>query len=617
MAIGRSGSSPIPPAPRPAAVAAPKAPRRRQPLSLSLRLLLTLAFMVLGIAPVVFFMVRFIPQTEQKIENDTREQHMQAAPPATTLIAQSFAQQEYDLRRLASVFAIYNDSSDRMQRVGDLLSRRVLDRWITPEMPYIAFFGEHGARFEARPQGDGGKGAQLSDEPEVRAALGKFEARAAANRAESAFVRARGQTWRVILMPIRNGEAQNGALVAIFDMRSLRAVLADQFQRGGMSFAVIDGKGGVLLRGGGIGDTVGEQIESDPLFTVFRGSGGTLPRDPLNKRVTRDAGGKPQHLVATFAPVDGGSLGFVIFSDERFLYSETRRMRAVAVVLGGLLALLAAGLGLGIAGFILRPIHALMDATRQIAAGDFSKRAPRSAFGELNALSGDFDHMRGEIEGLIGDLSKSAETNKNLFVGTVRAIANALDAKDPYTRGHSERVSRYAKLLAEEHGLGAAEVEKCEISALLHDIGKVGVEDAILRKPAALSEAEFEVMKQHPGRGSQILGAIAEMKDIIPGVRGHHERWSGGGYPDNLAGEKIQVQARIVSVADTLDAMTTERPYQKAMSMAVAAARINQLSGKSFDPKVVESFNRAYQKGALTIGAEKKLIIPKNRPQVA
>ena len=125
-------------------------------------------------------------------------------------------------------------------------------------------------------------------------------------------------------------------------------------------------------------------------------------------------------------------------------------------------------------------------------------------------------------------------------------------------------------------------------------------------------------MRLQPRRGSQMYGHIAEMNNIIPGVRGQHQRWSGGGSPDNLAGEKISIQARLVSVADTLDAMTTERPYQKAMSMTVSASRINQLAGKSFDPAVVETFNRAYQKGLFTATVnEKKLIIPKNRPQVA
>lgn len=586
--------------------------------AVSLRLILTAALLIIGIGPVVFFMLRFIPAAEQKIVLDTREQHLAAGAPATTLISHRLAQNEDELRRLASFFAVYNDAPDRMQRVGDLLSRRILDRFVSENIPYIAYFGENGIRIEAKPLADAASGKLLSDDPAIVEKLALLERRGDRGRRESLFVRARGETWHLVLMPIRSGDVQNGALVAIFSLDQMRSVLRQQFQVGSMGFALIDRTGAVYLNGGSLGNTVGESLADDPLFTSIRNDDGSLPMGGANKNAQRQVAGGTQNLIVSYSPVEDTGLGLLIFSDEKFVFTATRKMRAGAMTAGAILALLAIVLGLVMGGVILSPISALMAATRRIAQGEFNQRAPRSLFSELNALSEDFNHMDEEIQRLIGDLSLAAETNKKLFVGTVRAIANALDAKDPYTRGHSERVSRYAKLIAEEHGVrDPAEIERCEISALLHDIGKVGVEDAILRKPAALTDAEFEIMKQHPGRGAQILGAIAEMKDIIPGVRNHHERWSGGGYPDNLAGEKIPVQARIVAVADTLDAMTTERPYQRAMSMAVAAARINQLAGKSFDPGVVESFNRAYQKGSLTIGAEKKLIIPKNRPQVA
>ena len=615
-------ASPI--APRPAGlpgVATPAAPKERKLTTVSLRWILIFALTGLGIAPIAVYVMYFVPKARDKITNDTRERQTQTAPAATALIDSSLAGQERDLRQIASVFAMYNGRADRKEKVGELLTNQFLNRSLTPKMPYLAYLDENGSRlFEAHPQG---AQSGLSHDPALAAALDSLQAGASGNFADARIVKAGADGYRLIRTPIRSGmsgESQAGSLIGLFDLSDLSATLSEQFQGGDMGFALILKNGDVLMHGGGaVATTIGESLHDDPLYTRFRAVDGTLPHGPMNVRdLARTGILGPQKLLVTYAPTRTGDVGLIILSDQKYIFKETDDLQLNLLRLGGLIALIAIVTGLILAQIVLGPVNSLQIAARTIAGGDFNAKVPRSPFTELDELGGNFRHMEGEVMRLIGDLSVAAETNKNLFIGTVRAIANALDAKDPYTRGHSERVARYAKVLALEHGLPAVEVELCEISALLHDIGKVGVEDAILRKPAALTDAEFEIMKLHPGRGSQILGAIAEMKNIIPGVRGHHERWSGGGYPDNLAGEKIAIQARLVSVADTLDAMTTERPYQKAMSMTVSAARINQLAGKSFDPAVVETFNRAYQKGLFTATVnEKKLIIPKNRPQVA
>ena len=602
----------------PASAAAPK---ERRLTTVSLRWILIFALTTLGIAPIAFYMISFVPKARAKIESDTRVKQAQTAPSATALIDSSLAGQERDLRQIAAVFAMYNGRADRKAKVAELLTNQFLSRSLTQKMPYLAYLDENGSRlFEARPQG---AQSGLSQNPALAAALDSLQTGGAGNFTDKRIVKAGRDGYRLIRTPIRSGsdsESQAGSLIGLFDLSDLSATLSEQFQGGDMGFALILKNGDVLLHGGGaVATTIGESLKDDPLFTHFRAADGSLPRGVLNVRdLERTAASGSQKLLVTYAPTGTGDLGLIILSDQRYIFKETDELQQKLLWLGGFIALIAILTGLILAQIVLGPVNSLQIAARTIAGGDFNAPVPRSLFSELDELGGNFRHMEGEVQRLIGDLSVAADTNKKLFIGTVRAIANALDAKDPYTRGHSERVARYAKVLAQEHGLPAVQVELCEISALLHDIGKVGVEDAILRKPAALTDAEFEIMKQHPGRGSQILGAIAEMKDIIPGVRGHHERWSGGGYPDNLAGEKIAIQARLVSVADTLDAMTTERPYQKAMSMTVSAARINLLAGKSFDPAVVESFNRAYQKGLFTATVnEKKLIIPKNRPQVA
>jgi HD-GYP domain-containing protein (c-di-GMP phosphodiesterase class II) len=148
--------------------------------------------------------------------------------------------------------------------------------------------------------------------------------------------------------------------------------------------------------------------------------------------------------------------------------------------------------------------------------------------------------------------------------------------------------------------LPPSEVERIRLSALLHDVGKIGVDDRIIRKPTALSEEEFQLMKTHPIKGAAIMSAIPQLADVIPGMKYHHEKWSGGGYPEGLKGEEIPMQARIVTVADTFDAMTTTRPYQQAMAIDFVVERIKQFAGIRYDPRVVEAFVRAYRKGNLS-----------------
>jgi HD-GYP domain-containing protein (c-di-GMP phosphodiesterase class II) len=180
-------------------------------------------------------------------------------------------------------------------------------------------------------------------------------------------------------------------------------------------------------------------------------------------------------------------------------------------------------------------------------------------------------------------------------------LAAAIDAKDPYTRGHSERVARYSIAIGKNLSLNERDMKNLRISALLHDVGKIGIDDRILRKPGALSDDEFEVMKGHPAKGAAIMSGVAQLADCIPGMKYHHEKWSGGGYPDNLEGEAIPMQARIVAIADTFDAMTTNRPYQKAMELSYVVEKIRSFGGTRFDPRVVDAFANAVKRGDIVI----------------
>jgi putative nucleotidyltransferase with HDIG domain len=188
-------------------------------------------------------------------------------------------------------------------------------------------------------------------------------------------------------------------------------------------------------------------------------------------------------------------------------------------------------------------------------------------------------------------------------MGSIRMLAAAIDEKDPYTRGHSGRVAKYSLLIGNELGLEAEELDKLRISALLHDVGKIGVDDHVLKKPGKLTDEEFELMKQHPVKGANIMRPVAQLKEMLPGIELHHERLDGRGYPYGLAGDQIPMMARIIAVADTLDAITTNRPYQSAMDLSYAMNRIKQLEGSKFDPAVVNAIHQAVASGKLRLSA--------------
>lgn len=178
------------------------------------------------------------------------------------------------------------------------------------------------------------------------------------------------------------------------------------------------------------------------------------------------------------------------------------------------------------------------------------------------------------------------------FLATVEALATALEYKDPYTEGHSKRVQKYSVFIAREMGLDSPEIENLKYAALLHDIGKIGIEDSILQKTMKLSEEEYSKIREHTSMGARLIGPVQLLIDKIPAVRHHHERWDGKGYPDGLTGEAIPLQARIIAVADAYDAMTSRRSYRDAMTSGKAISEILGNSGTQFDPAVVEIFKK-------------------------
>lgn len=210
--------------------------------------------------------------------------------------------------------------------------------------------------------------------------------------------------------------------------------------------------------------------------------------------------------------------------------------------------------------------------------------------------------------GMAAHVEELKAFNKKISEQAARTILKALDAKDHYTFGHSMRVAYFSLVTGAEAGLSPEEMYELELSAIFHDIGKIGTPDAVLNKPSRLSEEEFNIMKQHPENTYEILKEFPHFEKIALNARYHHERFDGKGYPEGLKGDQIPLAARIILIADTFDAMTSTRPYRKGLPYEVAFDELLQFSGTQFDPHLVQMFIEGMRKEALK--GEEEFFIP-------
>jgi hypothetical protein len=202
---------------------------------------------------------------------------------------------------------------------------------------------------------------------------------------------------------------------------------------------------------------------------------------------------------------------------------------------------------------------------------------------------------------LVVQILRDREEIESTYLSTIQALAEAIDAKDPYTAGHSRRVADYAARLAREMDLTGAEVRQISSAALMHDIGKIGVSEEILRKPTVLGEREYGLVQTHPVMSAKILQPIQALRELVPLIRHHHEHYDGQGYPAGLRGEEIPIGARVMAVVDAFDAMASGRAYQAVMSLKDILGELTLYSGRQFDPRVVDVFLRAIKTGRIPI----------------
>lgn len=321
---------------------------------------------------------------------------------------------------------------------------------------------------------------------------------------------------------------------------------------------------------------------------------------PINILQEYDPPGSDETILAMVSPVEESGWVVVVQKPVAAAFGAVDEMVFNTILSSVLLLGLALLFALIAARRLSQPIQRLAETSHEIADGRFGRRVSMDGLlFELADLGRDFNRMSGHVERYIGELEEAARENRDLFIGSLRAFAAAIDAKDPYTRGHSERVASVSRIIARHLGMDEAFQERIWIAGILHDVGKIGVDDRVLKKGGQLSEEEFHQIKMHTVIGYEIMSSMEQLKEMLPAIRWHHENWNGRGYPDGLRGEDIPLIARIIAVADTFDAVTTNRPYQQAYTLEFAVETITKLTGARFDAKVVTAFLRAYEQGEI------------------
>ncbi len=416
-----------------------------------------------------------------------------------------------------------------------------------------------------------------------------------------ALVVGEGKSSRTVFLvsyPVNYGSRFLGMIGSVVDLQFLIRRL-QEVSGGGLTPYVVDAQGR-LVAAATPEFATGQDMKNLDIVRNFVGSGNKAQLAETGE-FTVTTGSERVDMLGTYSPVTSLEWAVVVQKPQREAYRGILEMQRT----GRLLALLAVLLSIGVSIFAARritnPLQVLTQSSRALARGDFSQRVHLLSRTEIGELANTFNTMSDELERYVADLKRAAEENRELFMGSIQMLAGAVDEKDPYTRGHSDRVTRYSLLVAKEMNQSDDFMEILRISAQLHDVGKIGIEDHILKKPGALTAEEFEVMKTHTTKGANILRPVTQLAEMLPGIELHHEALDGRGYPYGLQGDQIPLLARVIAVADTFDALTTNRPYQQAHTPEQALQIIKNIAGKRLDPKAVEALLAVYGRGEIKI----------------
>lgn len=298
-------------------------------------------------------------------------------------------------------------------------------------------------------------------------------------------------------------------------------------------------------------------------------------------------------------PMASGVLA-ILLARQAVLYQHTWPDRIIEFTI----AVLATGLSVKCWTVTLefsRDMRRFLEGMQAIKRGEFVLPSSRVGIPEIEDLARELGSMNESPDTSLAKWIVLSRDHHAIFVRLVEATSASMSTKSFYARGHSGRVAEYSTLICSEMGLSAEESMRIRLSALLHDIGKIGMAGNILTKPGQLNAVEFAILKTHPARGVEMLRPVACFSDLLPGVELHHESLDGSGYPHGLKGDEIPLMARIISVADAFDAMTHNRTYQDAMDGSYALRLIRTMAGKKLDERAVEAFCRAYAAGRIVL----------------
>lgn len=407
------------------------------------------------------------------------------------------------------------------------------------------------------------------------------------------------RTVMLVSTPVTYQDRFLGMIASVVDLGFLIRRL-QEIDRGGLTPYVVDSQGR-LVAGARPEYATGQDMASLEIVRNFVEQGGKAQMVAATSEFTVGSGRKSVPMLGTYSPVSNLNWAVVVQKPQSEAYSSVYEMQRTARILALVVIVLSVGVGIIAARRITNPLEVLTESSHAIARGDFSQRVQLKSRTEIGELAATFNFMSEELEHFVEDLKRAAAENRELFMSSIQMLAGAVDEKDPYTRGHSDRVTKYSVLIAKELGMAEDFLEIVRVSAQLHDVGKIGIEDRILKKPGALTAEEFEVMKTHTTKGANILRPVAQLKEMIPGIELHHESLDGRGYPHGLKGDDVPMLPRIIAVADTFDALTTNRPYQQAHDCEDALRIIHSISGKRLDPVAVAALEAIYQRGEIRV----------------
>ena len=407
------------------------------------------------------------------------------------------------------------------------------------------------------------------------------------------------RTVMLVSTPVTYGGRFLGMIASVVDLDYLIRRLRE-IDRGGLTPYVVDSQGR-LVAGANPEYATGQDMTSLEIVRNFVEQGRKAQMLAPTREFNVDTGKKNVVMLGTYSAVSNLNWAVVVHKPRDEAYSSVYQMQRTARWLAIFSIVLSIGVGVIAARRITNPLEVLTESSHAIARGDFSQRVDLKSRTEIGELASTFNFMSQELEHFVEDLKRAAAENRELFMGSIQMLAGAVDEKDPYTRGHSDRVTRYSMLIAKELGMSEEFQETVRVAAQLHDVGKIGIEDRILKKPGALTAEEFDVMKTHTTKGANILRPVAQLKEMIPGIELHHESLDGRGYPHGLKADEIPLLPRIIAVADTFDALTTNRPYQQARSSEEALGVIRSLSGKRLDPAAVTALETVYARGEIKV----------------